>query len=103
MVFDSEVVFYNAEERKYNPKTHKYEGGPKEVGRVYANVTDVGTNRSVQILGNLNANDKVIRTYDEPPAKWDYCLINGHVTRYEITTRRDNLKLITLVVGENNG
>ena len=37
MVFDSEVVFYNAEERKYNPKTHKYEGGPKEVGRVYAN------------------------------------------------------------------
>lgn len=103
MVFDSKVVFYSAKGRKYNPKTSKYEGEVKEVGSIYASVTDVGTNRSVQVLGNLNANDKIIRSYNEPPAEWDYCLIDNHVTKYKLITKREPLKLFTLIVGENNG
>lgn len=103
MIFDSNVTFYNAATRKYNPKTHKYEGNPEKVGEIYANVTDVGTDRSVQVLGNLNANSRVIRSYEEPPASWDYCLIDNHVTKYRLQTSRKPLKLFTLIVGEDNG
>lgn len=100
---DSLVCFYSATNRKYNPRTHQYEGGPEMVAELPANVTDVGTDRSVQVLSNLNANSRVVRTYEEPPANWDYCLIDGHVTKYRLVTQRKPLKLFTLIVGEDNG
>ncbi|MBM6954627.1 hypothetical protein H5971_02965 [Lactobacillus coleohominis] len=103
MRMDSIVSFYSATGRKYNPHTHQYEGETKMVVELPANVTDVGTDRSVQVLGNLNANSKVVRTYEEPPAKWDYLLIDGHVTHYRLQTQRKPLKLFTLIVGEDNG
>ena len=103
MRMDSIVKFYSATARKYDPRTHQYIGESVEIAELPANVTDVGTNRSVQVLGNLNANGKVVRTYEEPPAKWDYLLIDGHVTHYRLQTQRKPLKLYTLIVGEDNG
>lgn len=100
---DSIVQFYSTRDRKYNPHTSRYEGGTELVDELEANVTDVGTDRSAQILGNLNANSKVIRTYEEPPANWDYVIIDGHVTHYRLQTQRKPLKLFTLIVGEDNG
>lgn len=100
---DSLVRFYSATARKYNPRTHQYEGNTEMIAELPANVTDVGTDRSVQVLGNLNANSRVVRTYEEPPTKWDYVLIDGHVTHYRLQTIRKPLKLYTLIVGEDNG
>ena len=103
MRMDSIVSFYSATGRKYNPHTHQCEGETKMVAKLSANVTDVGTDRSVQVLSNINANSRVVRTYEEPPANWDYCLIDGHVTKYRLVTQRKPLKLFTLIVGEDNG
>ena len=100
---DSIVKFYSSSDRRYNPHTSKYEGEERLVNELVANVTDIGTDRSVQVLGNLNANSKVIRTYNEPPAKWDYVQIDGHVTKYRLQTSRKPQKMYTLIVGEDNG
>lgn len=103
MRMDSILKFYSATARKYDPRTHQYIGESVEIAELSANVTDVGTDRSVQVLSNLNANSRVVRTYEEPPANWDYCLIDGHVTKYRLVTQRKPLKLFTLIVGEDNG
>lgn len=103
MRFDQRIIFYSSSDRKYNPKTHQYEGGSSIVAKIYGNVTDVGTNRSVQVLGNLNAKAKTIRLVSEPPLAWSYLMIEGSDTHYRLTTDRKPLKGYTLIVGEDNG
>ncbi len=103
MRMDSIVEFHLLEKAHYDPHQHGYVDGEDQVTKLPANVTDVGTDRSSQVLGNLNANSKVVRTYEKPPAKWDYLLIDGHVTKYRLVTQRKPLKLFTLIVGEDNG
>jgi len=103
MIFDHKVYFYSKSDRKYNPRTHQYEGEPKLVDSMSANVTDVGTNRSVQLFGNYNQNSKVVRTIKEPPSIWDYVTIDNHDPKYVLQTSRKPLKYYTLIVGESNG
>lgn len=103
MIYDHKVRFYSKKDRKYNPHTHEYEGGIKEVGSLLANVTDLGTNRSVQLFGNYNQNSKVVRTIKEPPANWDYMTIDNHDPKLVLQTLRKPLKYFTLIVGESNG
>ena len=98
MIFDHKVYFYNKSARKYNPHTH-----PKLIDSMVANVTDVGTNRSVQLFGNYNQNSKVVRTIKEPPANWDYMTIDNHDPKLVLQTSRKPLKYFTLIVGESNG
>ena len=103
MLFDHYAYFYSKAERKYNPHTHGYEGETKLVDSMPANVTDVGTNRSVQLFGNYNQNSKVVRTIKEPPANWDYMTIDNHDPKLVLQTSRKPLKYYTLIVGESNG
>ncbi|MBB1086375.1 hypothetical protein [Limosilactobacillus fastidiosus] len=103
MIFNHRIRFYSKAERKYNPRTHQYEGEPKLVDSIPANVTDVGTNRSVQLFGNYNQNSKVVRTIKEPPSVWDYVMIDNHGAKYVLQTSRKPLKYYTLIVGESNG
>ena len=103
MIFDHKVYFYNKSARKYNPPTHQYDGDPKLIDSMVANVTDVGTNRSVQLFGNYNENSKVVRTVKEPPANWDYGMIDNHDPKLVLQTSRKPLKYFTLIVGESNG
>lgn len=102
MIFDHKVYFYNKSARKYNPHTHQYDGDPKLIDSMVANVTDVGTNRSVQLFGNYNENSKVVRTVKEPPANWDYVMIDNHDPKLVLQTSRKPLKYFTLIVGESN-
>ena len=103
MRFDRKIEFYSKAQRKYNPHTHQYEGKPVLVDSIRANVTDIGTNRSVQLFGNYNQNSKVVRTIKEPPANWDYVMIGNHNQKYVLQTSRKPLKHYTLIVGESNG
>lgn len=103
MILDHRVQFYSKAERKYNPRLHGYDGEPKLVKSMPANVTDVGTNRSVQLFGNYNQNSKVVRTIYEPPAIWDYLTIDNHDQKFVLQTSRKPLKYYTLIVGESNG
>lgn len=102
MLFDHYAYFYSKAERKYNPHTHQYEGKPEVIDSMVANVTDVGTNRSVQLFGNYNENSKVVRTIKEPPANWDYVMIDNHDPKLVLQTSRKPLKYFTLIVGESN-
>ena len=103
MILDHKVYFYSKAKKKYNPHTSKYEGETKLVDSMPANVTDVGTNRSVQLFGNYNQNSKVVRTVKEPPTNWDYLMIDNHDPKLALQTSRKPLKYYTLIVGESNG
>lgn len=64
-----------------------------------ANVTDLGTNRSVTLFGSIKQGAKVIRT--QPLfsiSSWDNIEIEG--TTYQLTTERVPLDRNTLIVEE---
>lgn len=103
VIFDHQVTFVFKQKRKYNPLTHKYEGNLVKSEPYCANITDVGTNRSVQLFGNYQQEAKVVRLTKEPPASWDYLTIDDGDTAYVLQTMRKPLKYFTLIVGESNG
>lgn len=103
MIFDHHVSFFTKEHRHYDPRQHGYTGDTAKVDEMPANITDVGTNRSMELFGNYNANSKVVRTIKEPPANWDYVQIDNHGSKYVLQTTRKPLKYYTLIVGESNG
>lgn len=103
MIYDHKVVFVDKSQRHYNPKHHQYEGDPVKSNPYRANITDVGTNRSVQLFGNYKQQAKVVRLVKTPPKKWDYLLIDDDETPYVTDTDRRPLKYYTLIVGESNG
>lgn len=103
MIFDHKVVFVSKANRKYNPRTHQYEGEAVTSKPYRANITDVGANRSVQLFGNYQQRAKTIRLTKEPPKSWDYLTIDGDDTAYVLQTMREPLKYYSLIVGESNG
>ena len=100
---DKLVNFYVSGGRHYDPKTHGYVGGSKMVGTILANITDLGTDRSAQVLGNIDTKAKVIRLIAPAPDKWDWLTIGDDGPKYRLTTSRVVLKGNTLIVGEDNG
>lgn len=103
MRYDKIITFYTSGDRRYDPKAHGYVGGAKQVGVVLANVTDLGTDRSAQVLGNIDTKAKVIRLIAPAPDKWDWLTIGDDGPKYRLTTSRVVLKGNTLIVGEDNG
>lgn len=102
MIFDRKVIFISKANRRYNPKTHSYEGKPTQSRAYRANITDVGTNRSAQVLGNYKQKAKVVRLTKEPPKEWDYLKMDGDDSAYVLETDHKPLKYFTLIVGESN-
>lgn len=103
MRFNNNVKFYSETAEHYDPEAGHYVGGEKLIAEVIANVTDLGTNRSSQLFGDVNTQAKVIRMVRPVGAVWSYCLIDDDTTKYVQTTARDPLKAHTLIVGERNG
>lgn len=102
MRLTNEVKFYDQTERRYNPNTSQYEGGETLVATVMANVTDIGTNRSNELFGKLDANSKVVRMVEPVKFVWSYLTIDDDSTHYVLQTDRRPLKNATLIVGETN-
>ena len=98
MRLDHEVTFWTDDE-EYNPKTHE-DGEPKEVASAAASVTDMGTDKSVQLFGNYAQKAKVIRLVEPITVNWSYLTIDDDATRYALNTSRDPLQNATLIVGE---
>ncbi|MFT8412296.1 MAG: hypothetical protein ABF743_10245 [Schleiferilactobacillus perolens] len=101
MRLDHEVTFW-LDDDQYDPDTHQY-GDPKKVAFSVASVTDLGTNRSVELFGKYDQQAKVVRTVEPIGVKWSYLTVDDDPTRYVLQTTRVPLQNNTLIVGEENG
>lgn len=63
MRFTDEIIFVKrSSDSKYDPDLGEWVEGKPERTRTEANVTDIGTDRSVTIFGSVEEGAKVIRT-----------------------------------------
>ncbi|WP_333603540.1 hypothetical protein [Lactobacillus acetotolerans] len=100
MIFNHVINFY-IDDDEYNPDTGEYGGGSDNpVLTKMANVTDVGTDKTVQIFGNYKQKSKTIRFIQPINVKWDYLTIDESRVKYALQIDRKPLKNATLIVGE---
>lgn len=104
MRYDTLVTFvHEGAGNVYNPDTGEYNEDKTSFTRL-ANVTDVGTSRSMELFGDLDTSNKVLRFANGVKlADWTYLTLPGSDTRYVKVTTRKPLKSNTLIVGENHG
>lgn len=97
--YTEDIVFVRKGSSHYDPDLGKYvEEEPIKTG-TSANVTDLGTDRSVTLFGSIKQGAKVIRTmplFSVP--EWDYIEFGGKT--YQLTTERTPDKQHTLIVEE---
>ena len=106
MRYDTKVLFWNAGTGKYNPVTHTHDNHRKLVFTAYANVTDLGLDKQVELLGGIKEGSKTIRLAHEPEhnGEWDYMTINSHASpKYRFVSSLNVLKGYAMVVGKDNG
>lgn len=101
MRFDTKVTFWQSS-TKYVPG--KGYGAKTKLTEIMANVTDLGTNRSMQLVGDVNTGNKVVRLVTPVGVKWDSLTIGDDESKaYVALTSVDVLKGHTLIVGEKHG
>ena len=98
------IRFYFQDENSYDPYSDEdTPAEPKLVAKRYANVTDVGTNRLVELFSKLNQNAKVVRLDSPVNELWSYLTIDDGSIKYRLEIQRQPLNGTTLIVGEDNG
>lgn len=102
MVFDREVTFWTENGSQYNAATSKNEPRKQRVGQSYANVTDLGTDRSQILFGTFLQRAYVIRLTSHPPTVWGYLSLDGDTRIYRQKTTRRVLKGDTIIVQEDD-
>lgn len=98
MRLNHEITFW-LDDEEYNPKTHEC-GNKKVVAVAAASITDMGTDKSVQMFGNYAQKAKVIRLAEPITVNWSYLTIDDDATHYALNTARNPLQNATLIVGE---
>lgn len=104
MRYDTLVTFvHEGAGNVYNPVTGEYDED-KTSFTCLANVTDVGTSRSMELFGNLDTSNKVLRFANGVKlADWTYLTLPDSIAHYVKVTTRKPLKSNTLIVGESHG
>ncbi len=96
MRYDTKVTFVIEKDEYYDHVLGEYVDGTKEETKLRANVTDLGTDRSKVLFGDIKQGAKVVRLLRPYTKKWDYVLIYNKLTKetqkFEIVTER-NLRL----------
>lgn len=103
MRFPDNIQFYSEVAEHYDPKVGDYVGGSELVGEAIANITETGTETSVQDFGDIATKNLVIRLVNDIDYKWAYLTVNCLEQKYKPITTRKPLKNNTLIVGEMNG
>ena len=100
MRFTDEIIFVKrSSDSKYDPDLGEWVEGKPERTRTEANVTDIGTDRSVTIFGSVEEGAKVIRTqplFSIPT--FDYIEIEGKTLQQK--TARNPAYRNSLIVQE---
>lgn len=99
MRFDTKVTFYTEKKGQYNPYTSKHEHS-REPWEVLANVTDLGTQSQMRLLGKLDSGAKTVRLLEDPPDGWSFLKIGDSKARYVKKAEVRALKGHSLIVGE---
>lgn len=103
--YDTKVYFWGETKRIYNPITHKSENeiSSKEVR--FANVTDLGLQKQVQLLGGIKAGSKTVRLQKDDLSNWSYMTFDKEGTgiKYRFVSSLDVLKGFAMIVGKDNG
>lgn len=96
MRYDTEVIFVLEKNGYYDTETGKHIEPILDKKLKLANVTDLGTDRSKALFGEIKQGAKVIRLLRPYTKDWDYVLIfnklQGKMEKFEIITER-NLRL----------
>lgn len=100
MRYDTKITFYR-DETKYNPKTSKREHVLNAFTR-FANVTDLGTAKQVELLGKIIQGTKTVRLPSKNFTEWDYLTIMDNHTHYKFKSSIKVLKGFAMIVGEDN-
>ena len=87
MRYDTEVNFVAEIDGYYDPDLGEYINSTKDSKLKMANVTDLGTNRSKTLFGDIKQGAKVIRLLRRYNDKWDYVVIDEK--KYQSVTSRD--------------
>lgn len=78
-------------------------GNAKLIAEDMANVTDMGVDRTTELLGNMNQRALIIRTLHPVTLGFSYVTIDDSPKRYRLTTARKPLKGNSMIVGEDIG
>ncbi|WP_301389899.1 hypothetical protein [Enterococcus entomosocium] len=96
MRYDTEVTFVIEKGGYYDPDLGEHVEPNLEETIKLANVTDLGTDRSKALFGDIKQGAKVIRLLRPYTKEWDYVLIfnklRSKTEKFEIITER-NLRL----------
>ena len=103
MRYNNVIRFYSEGKKHYDFKTSQTVGGDELLTEVMGNVTDMGVNRSKEVLGSINQGTKIIRLVEPITFKWSYLMIDDSSKKYRLTTARTPLKNHSLIVGEDVG
>ena len=96
MRYDTEVTFVIEKDGYYDPELGEHVDPTIDEKNKHANVTDLGTDRSKALFGDIKEGAKVIRLLRPYTKEWDYVLIfnklRNKTEKFEIITER-NLRL----------
>lgn len=103
MRYNNVIRFYSEGKRRYNFQTSQSEGDPVLLLEVMGNVTDMGADRSKNLLDSITQGAKVVRLVEPVDVKWSYLTIDDSPKKYRLRTVIKPLKNYSLLVGEDVG
>lgn len=98
MRYDKPVIFKNTTEGYYDPHLGEHVDGTTTEDIVMANVTDLGTERSVALFGDIKQNAKVIRLLRKYDQAYQSIFLDN--IAYQVIKTIDLRQKQTLIVQE---
>lgn len=86
MRYDKKIIFVTEKDGGYDPEIGEYTEPTKEKTIKRANITDLGTERSKVLFGDIKQGAKIVRLLRPYVKKWDYAFIDD--IEYVIVTSR---------------
>lgn len=95
------ITFYQKNNDVYNPETGKHESKPEIVKQLWANVTDGGVKKNIEMFGTYNVETKTIRMAESIDFDWSYLCIGYDSTHYVAKANPKGLKINSIIVGSS--
>ncbi len=101
MRYDKKIIFVIETGGKYDPDSGEHIEPTRDMVEKMANITDLGTERSKVLFGDVKQGAKVVRLMRPYLKDWDYAFIND--VKYKIVTSRELRLKKTFIIQEVNG